>query len=75
MNVLFENEENQSNSTPSCILTGSETTILALVSKSAVFVKSSDQVVELSVVPSINIVGFSLVTLTPGTLTITVSIY
>ena len=69
LKVFDVNDENQSNSTPSCIRIGSETAIVAFVSNKAVFVNIKFQVVELSE-ESVNvIVVISLVTLTPGTLT------
>ena len=72
MKVFEVNDVNQSNSTPSCTRTGSVTTIEALVSNRAVFIRNNSQVVELSVASARVMVSCSVVTRTPGALTTTV---
>ena len=72
LNVFDVNEVNQSYSTPSCTRTGSVTSIVALVSNRAVFIRERCQVVELSEASDRVIVSSSVETLTPGALTITI---
>ena len=72
LKVFEVNEVNQSYCTPSCIRTGSLTSIVALVSNRAVFISESCQVVELSVASPSVMVSCYEDTLTPGALTMTV---
>ena len=72
LNVFDVNEVNQSYSTPSCTRTGSVTSIVALVSNRAVFIRVRCHVVELSEASDKVIVSSSVETLTPGALTITI---
>ena len=66
------NEVNQSYCIPFWILTGSLTSIVALVSNRAVFISERCHVVELSVASPRVTVSCSDETLTPGALTTTV---
>ena len=71
---MFEvNDWNQPNSVPSCTLVGEEADIVALVSKSAVFVSAKSHVEVVEVGSTRVRVSSSAETLTPGALTITIS--
>ena len=74
LKVFEVNEVNQSYCTPSCIRTGSLTSIVALVSNRAVFISESCHVVELSVASPRVTVSCSEDTLTPGALITTVCV-
>ena len=71
---VFEVKDwNHPNSVPSCTLVGEEADIVALVSKSAVFVSVRSHVEVVEVASTRVIVSSSAETLTPGALTITIS--
>ena len=73
LNVFDVNDWNHPNCVPSCTLVGSDTEIVALVSKSAVFVRVRSQV-EVVVDASTRVtVSSTAETLTPGALTMTIS--